>query len=175
MVPTGAKQLTYLRIMFFSSPRDPTSESGILKRLVQCIAQLCRLQRLDVVARSTKPKVLNGDPLLSHILPLHGRTLKILKLPNHHITRVKLGQLFSQCDRLTALWLGIPPELKVRIPFPVLIRCQHISRLAFPNYSQSQPLLRSFASTLTGHGGSCMHKVCCVRRVRLSEDSKSAV
>ena len=90
--------------------------------LVQCIAATSQLQRLDIVLSGRKPKALNGDALISQIIPVHGKTLQKLKIPHFHISSAKLRYLFLRCKYLKALWLGVTTDLQVSIQGLVILK-----------------------------------------------------
>ncbi|KIM23072.1 hypothetical protein M408DRAFT_332548 [Serendipita vermifera MAFF 305830] len=115
IIPTGAKHLTYLRILFLPK-ESPSNQVKILKKLLQCVAGDSRLRKLDIDTSNRTPKILNGDAILGHIVSTHGDTLQKLKLANFHLSSTHLKCLLLSCKQLEALWLGLPPHLKPHFP-----------------------------------------------------------
>ncbi|KIM23075.1 hypothetical protein M408DRAFT_332549 [Serendipita vermifera MAFF 305830] len=114
LTPTGVKHLTDLRIRFRCV--ESQNQAEILQQLVKCIAGSSQLRRLELVATGRKPKVLGGDLVLNHILPVHGETLQKLKIPNLHPSNGVLKRTILRCKQLRALWLGISQNMKAQLP-----------------------------------------------------------
>ena len=92
---------------------------------MQCLAATSQLQRLDIVSKKWESKALNGDALLSQILPLHGKTLQELKIPNFRISSTQLRVVLMQCVNLKVLWLGVTAALQVSALWLRVLKLMH--------------------------------------------------
>ncbi|PVF96197.1 hypothetical protein CPB86DRAFT_787224 [Serendipita vermifera] len=143
--PTGLKMMKDLRIGL--AGMTLLTVSKLLEPLVRCIAGESRLERLDIKTLAAKVcrSGVFGTKFIYHILAVHAPSLRILKLPNLHLSVGIMRRVLSECIYLRKLWIGansnLFPQLPEILPLSSSLMTLRVYRWGHWDHKDAQSLL----------------------------------